>query len=93
MCWEQKINPEKHSGKNSGMFFGASRNYPAHDRIREKIPVPEHVPENTAHHCNLLIHQTRFRLAGFFEPGLRQRVIPTVTRDPDGMQILAFMNF
>ena len=33
---------------------------------QEKIPVPEHVPENTAHHCNQLIHQTLFRFVGFF---------------------------
>jgi len=58
----------------------------------KKIPVPEHVPENTAHHCNQLIHQTRFQFVGFFGSELRQRILPTVTQELDGMQIPAFTN-
>ena len=64
MCWEQKINPEKHSGKMPKCFLEL-KNYPARPCACKKIPVSEHIPENTAHHYNLLLHKTRFRIRDF----------------------------
>ena len=39
-CWEQKKNPETHSGKITKCFLSL-KNYPAQVRACKKIPVPE----------------------------------------------------